>query len=107
MMNLAIYACKCDVPKKMLREDMKKVFDYSMRAYLKSVVVPLAAITILLPIVPYLISAFMETSFSRLFSICIVDVVLAFSLMWGIVLNSKEQILVKEYIHKRILKRNA
>lgn len=27
MMNLAIYACKCDVPKKMLREDMKKVFE--------------------------------------------------------------------------------
>lgn len=86
---------------------MKKVFDYRMRAYLKSVVVPLAAITILLPIVPYLISAFMEASFSRLFSICIVDVVLAFFLIWGIVLNSKEQILVKEYIHKRILKRNA
>ncbi|MBQ0089070.1 MAG: hypothetical protein KBT27_07045, partial [Prevotellaceae bacterium] len=86
---------------------MKKVFAYSMRAYFKSVVIPLAAITILLPIIPYLISVIMETSFLRLFLICIVDVVLAFCLIWWIVLNSKEQILVKEFIYKKIMKRDA
>lgn len=86
---------------------MKKVFAYSMHSYLKSVVIPLAVITILLPIVPYLISIYMATSFLRLFLICILDVILAFCLIWGFVLNDKEKLLVKKFIHKKILHKNA
>lgn len=86
---------------------MKKVFAYSLRSYLKSVVIPLAVITILLPIVPYLISVYMSTSLLRLLLICISDVVLAFCLIWGFGLNEKEKLLVKEFIFIKILHKNA
>lgn len=86
---------------------MRKVFAFSMRSYLKTVVIPLTIITILLPIVPYFVSIYMTTSFLRLFLICIVDVILAFFLIWGVVLNAQEKSLIREFIHKRIQNRNA
>ena len=86
---------------------MKKVFAYSLRAYLKSVVIPLSVITILLPIVPCLINAIMETSFLRLCLICIADVILAACLIWGFVVNNEERKNANDFIVKKILRRNA
>lgn len=86
---------------------MKKVFSYSVREYLSSVVIPLAIITIVLPICPFLLSKYMDTSFLRLALICLVDVVVSALLMWYLILKKHEKQVVVDNIHSRILARNA
>lgn len=86
---------------------MKKVFSYSMREYLSSVIIPLSLITILLPIFPFLLSKYMDTSFLRLALICVADVLLAVVLMWIVILKKEEKQIVNTFIRKKILKQNA
>jgi len=86
---------------------MKKVFSYSVREYLSNVIIPLAAITILLPVCPFLLGRYMDTSFLRLALVCVSDVMISGILMWLLILKKHEKQVVEDYIHRKILARNA
>lgn len=86
---------------------MKKIFTYSFRTYIKAVILPLIAVTILLPIVPFILKTYLAPSFLRLVLICITDVVLAGCIIWGFVVNNEERKIVKDFIAHKIFKRNA
>ena len=86
---------------------MKRVFPFSIRTYMKSVIIPLANITIALPIIPLFIRYYMSSSFLRFLLISITDVVLAGLLIFGFVLNTVEKNFVRNFIYTKILKRDA
>lgn len=86
---------------------MKKVFPYSLRAYIKSVIIPLAIVSILLPVIPLILKTYLTSSFIRLVLICVSDLTLAICLIYFLVLNKSEKSFVIDFIFKKILKRNA
>lgn len=86
---------------------MNKVFSINICTYLKAVILPLASISILLPIIPVLVKYNMTSSFSRLAMVFITDFIFAVILIWGIVLNTSEKFLVKDFFCHKLLKHHA
>ena len=73
---------------------VRKVFEYSIKEYVKAVIIPCAIISVLLPIVPFLITKYMETSFLRLAVVCALDIILTIAISYAFALNSSEKNMV-------------
>lgn len=84
---------------------VRKVFDYSIKEYVKVVIIPCAIISVLLPIAPFMITKFMETSFIRLAVVCVLDIMLAIVISYAFVLNSSEKEMVLAFVNKIIKKK--
>lgn len=79
---------------------MKSVFPFRIKNYINNVVYPLFALTIMLPIIPFVIRVNFVPSFIRLVFITITEGLLALILGWFVILNKEEKRLVKEFVHK-------
>jgi len=86
---------------------MRKVFSYSMHKYISNVIMPLVMITIILPVCPFLLSKYMDSSFFRLGLICAVDIIFAALLMWLVVLKKGEKQIVLSFVQRNFLEHNA
>lgn len=83
---------------------VRKVYEYSIREYLKTVIFPCVIVSVLLPIVPFMITKTMEVSFARLAVVCVADVLLAAAISYNIALDSSEKKMVLALINKVIKK---
>lgn len=77
-----------------------KELRFSFRAYVKQVLLPCMAITIILPILPYIIILCMPATLVRLVLVCMVDILVAIPLIFFILLDDKERMLSKAYFIK-------
>lgn len=77
---------------------MRKVFAYGVSDYLCSVVFPLSVVTVILPILPYIIYHNLEQSFIRLVFVCVSDVVVAAAILPFATLTKDERNAVKKLI---------
>lgn len=84
---------------------VKSVFEYSIKEYLKMVIMPCLTVTVLLPVVPFLVSKLMAISFSRLVVVCLLDIVLAILIAYAFVLNANEKQMALSIVDK-LIKRN-
>lgn len=79
---------------------LKKVFDYNIKAYMKSVIMPCTLFAVMSPILPYLITVFIPSSFGRLILVTLVSIVSSLIVSLCLVLNKSERKLVKSFISK-------
>ena len=79
---------------------MKSVFPFRIKNYINNLVYPLFALTIMLPIIPFVIRVTFVPSFFRLVFITITEGLLALILGWFVILNKEEKRLVKEFVHE-------
>ena len=80
-------------------------FDFKYASYLKEVLFPCLAMTLLLPIIPTIIKMNMHTSFFRLTVVCIMALLACIPTVYCILLNQKEKMLAKAFISK-LMQRN-
>ena len=80
---------------------LKKVFDYSLREYLKVVIMPCACFSILVVIVPIIIIKILPSSFLRLVLVGIISVLVSVITAYWVVLNNSEKGLIKSFIKKK------
>ena len=83
---------------------MHKVFEYSYKDYLRQIVYPCFAMTILIPLLPYAITLVMNDSVWRVLIISMSSVLSTAILLYIAFLTSSEKIIVKQYIIKIINK---
>lgn len=80
---------------------LRKIFPFSGKAYLIKVILPCVILSILLPIIPFVLSTLLEESFLRLFAVVSVDVIWAAIIIFAFVLNNQERSFVKSFIRKK------
>lgn len=83
---------------------LKKVFDYNIKAYMKNVIMPCTLFAVISPILPYLITVFMPSSFGRLILVTLVSIVSSLIVALCFVLKQSERKLVKTFISKFLKK---
>lgn len=74
-----------------------KELHFSFSAYVKQVILPCVAITIMLPILPYIAKQCMSLTLVRLAIVCLIDILIAIPLVYFILLNEKERRVSKAY----------
>lgn len=87
-----------------------RVFEFNLKEYVKSVVLPCLAITILLPVIPLIVKASLTQNFGRLLLVCFVDVCVAAPLVYAVLLNNKERPFFIQIIRNakgRVIKQKA
>ena len=80
----------------------RKVFPFSLREYLRKVILPCIAILLLSPIIPIILHNIMATSFVKLLIICIISVIIVLSLAFMIALDKDEKTILMSFIRKKI-----
>ena len=80
----------------------RKVFPFSLREYLRKVILPCIAILLLSPIIPIILHNIMATSFIKLLTICIISVIIVLSLAFMIALDKDEKTILMSFIRKKI-----
>lgn len=83
---------------------MKRVFQYSYRDYIKRIIEPCFALTLLVPIIPIFISVLMPDSFIRVVIISLTSVIVTVALLYLFFLSPSEKALMQSYL-QRVLKR--
>ena len=84
---------------------MHRVFNYSSKDYFKSIVLPCFSMTLLVPVLPYLITFIMPESFWRVIVIGVVSVIMTVSLLYLVFLSPSEKDIAHQYIQKTIKKK--
>lgn len=80
---------------------LKKIFEYSLREYLKVVILPCIVFSVLVIIIPYIITVLFPPSFIRLVLVGITSVLLSIIIAYMVILNSSEKGLVKKMIKRK------
>ena len=83
---------------------VRSVFDFSLRTYLKSVIMPCIIFSLLLPIIPAVIYGLMDSSFVRFSVIVLSDILAAVFIMYYIILDKSEKSIVQSFIQKIVRK---
>lgn len=79
---------------------MHNVFDYSYMDYIKKIVLPLLCMTILVPIIPFLLTCFLHDSFIRLLFITLSCFIVSLLLLYFVFLTSKEKNIARQFINR-------
>lgn len=79
---------------------LKKVFDYSLMSYLRSVIFPCLIFVMLAPLLPFLLRSILPCSFVRLVIVSICSVVSSLTIAYLSVLDKSEKDMVKTFISK-------
>lgn len=79
---------------------LKRVFPYSIKEYVAAVIIPCTLFTIIVPILPLLLQNLIGQGFVRLIIICIVSVLVSFTVAYVAILNTQEKSLVNNFIRK-------
>lgn len=80
---------------------MSHHFDFGIKNYLKQVVLPCLLLIVLLPIVPWVISHYMNQSFLRLGLVCLSSVVIALLLSFVFLFDKDERTVLLKFIKKK------
>lgn len=80
---------------------LKKIFEYSLKEYLKVVILPCIVFSVLVIIIPYIITVLFPPSFIRLVLVGITSVLLSIIIAYMVILNSSEKGLVKKMINRK------
>ena len=81
---------------------LKKVFDYSIKEYLKKVIVPCCLFFVLVPILPIMISMFIPSSFFRLVLTVALSAIMSLIVSYFIVLDKTEKNILVGFIRKSV-----
>ncbi len=88
---------------------VKKIFPYSIKNYLESVIVPCVIFLFILPVVPFIITRLMADGWTRFIVNCIITLIIDIPLVYFIILNKGEQQfaehILKEKLFKNIINR--
>ena len=84
---------------------VRKVFDYSYVSYIKEVVLRSLAFTSIVPILPFVLLNYMNTSFVRLIYICLITAGISLVATYGLMLSSEERDQIKMKLN-RFVKNN-
>lgn len=79
---------------------MHSVFKYSYRKYARQIVLPCIILTLLVPLIPYLLVTVMKTSVWRILIVGLTSVVMTISLLYFFFLTPTEKLMAKGYIDK-------
>lgn len=80
---------------------MHKVFPYSYKDYFKRIVYPCFSMTVLVPIVPFLLTRVMNDSFIRLALISIASLIMTAGLLYIAFLSKAEKNMIQQFIRNR------
>ena len=80
---------------------VRNIFPFSIKAYLKTVIIPCLILSACLPIIPAVLRFTMNDGFSRFLLICVMDIIIALPLFYSLVLNQSERKLAIQMIKKR------
>lgn len=83
---------------------LKKIFPYSIRTYVKQVVIPCLILVVISPILPYLTHYAMEDGFLRLCLVVFVSIVSTALSSFFLVLSQGEKDMISDYLKKIISK---
>lgn len=92
---------------------MHKVFDFSYSDYIKQIIVPCLSMTVLVPIIPFLITLVVPDSFGRVILVGLVSVTISGIVLYTLFLSASEKSMIQQYAKKifkkkhNIHKRNA
>ena len=79
---------------------LNRIFSFDLGRYTKQVLLPCLLVTILLPVLPYLVYQTVEHNFASLVLVVVLDLVIAVPLIYFIVLDSSERELAIGYLRK-------
>ena len=79
---------------------MKKVFTYSIREYLKTVILPCCLFSLFVPILPYFMTLFYSSSFMRLIMVGGTSILLSCIMAYFFIFNKAEKTIVKNFIRR-------
>ena len=80
---------------------LRKIFEFSMRNYFKTVVVPCVLTMLISAIFPYIVHQFMSEGFFRLVIISVVAIITVVIIAYFILLNNKEKKLLTGMLKKK------
>lgn len=81
---------------------LKKIFPYSYREYLRSVILPCALFSVFTPIIPYGVHCMMDESFARLLLVGLTSAISTVVVSYLVLLSGREKSLVNEVFYKLI-----
>ena len=81
---------------------LKRVFDYSIKDYLKKVIIPCCLFFVLVPILPIMISMFIPSSFFRLVLTVALSAIMSLIVSYFIVLDKTEKNILVGFIRKSV-----
>lgn len=81
-----------------------RVFQFNGLRYFRVVIFPCMLLTMLLPVVPWVVKSLMSSSFLRLGCVCVADVVIAMPVVYGLLLNRRERMFVAGLLTKKLFK---
>ena len=81
---------------------LNRMFSFDLGRYARQVLLPCLLVTLLLPVIPYLVYQTIEHTFASLVLVVVLDIVIAAPLMYFIVLDSSERELARGYLHRML-----
>lgn len=83
---------------------LQRIFNYGYLEYFKQAILPCLYVTLLSPIVPFLIVYFIPSSVFRLIIVCIVSTSIICVISYCMCLNDSERLLIREWIKTKLRK---
>lgn len=84
---------------------LKYIFPYKLRDYLKTVIVPCCVMTVVLPIIPIFVHNVMSFSILRFLLVLVTDVIGGIILMYFVVLSGKERLKTVQYVKEMFFRK--
>lgn len=81
---------------------LREIFPYSLCGYVRTTIVPCFIFAVLMPILPYLYSAYFLPSIGQLVVLCAMSVIVAAPLAYFIILDQAERKKIKLYIRQKL-----
>lgn len=80
---------------------VRSIFPFSIRVYLKKVILPCMVFTIVSPILPFIVHYFMWESFARLLIVLFVSVIFEALIIYLFILDERERLIVQSFIKRK------
>ena len=83
---------------------VRNMLDYEIKEYVMEVVCPCIIMTLLLPLLPFLVHRMLNESVLRLCCVCVVDFIMGCVISYSMVLSEREKQIVRSYIKRKVVK---
>lgn len=85
---------------------MNQVLSFSIKDYLKQIILPCLLMMLIVPLVPYLLTCVMQDSIMRLIIVSLMSFLLSLVLLYSLFLSKSEKSIAKSYLTKFFPMRN-
>ena len=82
----------------------RRQFSFSIYKYFKAVTLPCLLATVIIPILPFAVSNFMNPGFLRLLIVLVAEAIVSAPIIYYVVLNINERVMIKSFVNKIIRK---